>query len=268
MAVIDILAFSCPLLLCAMGALYSDYAGILAIFLEGLVSFSAYFMFYFTVSTGSAVLGMIFTCLICVSSVIFFASLIEKLHANPFIGATAINLLFSALPTYFATMHFKNRGVLTSEAFIFPVFQTKLFTVIFTLSILSLAFLFLLKTRPGLYIRITGTDSDVLKAKGVNPVFCRIQAWAFAAFFASLSGAFLCMRVSSFVPGISSGRGWMALAAVFLGKKKPLRIVAAVIIFCLADIFSANIQNYISGIPSSFLISLPYLVSLLLILVK
>ena len=49
MLVINILSFSCPLLLCAMGALYSDYAGILAIFLEGLVSFSAYFMFYFTV---------------------------------------------------------------------------------------------------------------------------------------------------------------------------------------------------------------------------
>ena len=265
MAVIDILAFSCPLLLCAMGALYSDYAGILAIFLEGLVSFSAYFMFYFTVSTGSAVLGMIFTCLLCVSSVIFFASLVEKLHANPFIGATAINLLFSALPSYFATMHFKNRGVLTSEAFNFPVFQTKLFTVFFTLSILSLAFLFLLKTRPGLYIRITGTDSDVLKAKGVNPVFCRIQAWAFAAFFASLSGAFLCMRVSSFVPGISSGRGWMALAAVYLGKKNPFRITLSVLIFCAADFFATSIQNFLPALPTSVVLSLPYLVILLVV---
>ena len=60
----------------------------------------------------------------------------------------------------------------------------------------------------------------------------------------------------------------MALAAVFLGKKKPLRIVAAVIIFCLADLAGANIQNYLPGLPSSFLLSLPYLVSLLLILVK
>lgn len=60
----------------------------------------------------------------------------------------------------------------------------------------------------------------------------------------------------------------MALAAVFLGKKKPLRIVAAVLIFCFADLLAANIQNYIPGIPSSFLISLPYLVSLILILAK
>lgn len=265
MPVINILSFSCPLLLCAMGALYSDYAGILAIFLEGLVSFSAYFMFYFTVTTGSAALGMLFTSLICVASLVFFAALIEKLHANPFIGATAINLLFSALPSFFALQHFNNRGVLTSPAFNFPVLETKVFTVIFSLILLSLAFLFLLKTRAGLYIRITGSDSDVLTAKGVNPVLCRIQAWGFAAFFASLSGAFLCMRISSFVPGISSGRGWMALAAVYLGKKNPFRITISVLIFCAADFFAASIQNFLPSIPGSVLLSLPYIVILLVI---
>ena len=265
MLAINILSFSCPLLLCAMGALYSDYAGILAIFLEGLVSFSAYFMFYFTVTTGSAAVGMLLTSLICVGSVVFFATLIEKLHANPFIGATAINLLFSALPSFFAVIHFNNRGVLTSDAFNFPVFETKIFTVIFSFTILSLAFLFLLKTRAGLYIRITGSDSDVLTAKGVKPVWCRIQAWAFAAFFASLSGAFLCMRVSSFVPGISSGRGWMALAAVYLGKKNPLRITISVLIFCAADFFASSIQNYLPALPTSVVLSLPYLVILLVI---
>ena len=265
MLAINILSFSCPLRLCAMGALYSDYAGILVIFLEGLVSFSAYFMFYFTVTTGSAALGIILTSLICVSSVVFFATLIEKLHANPFIGATAINLLFSALPSFFATLHFKNRGVLISDAFTFPVLQTKIFTVIFSLVILSLAFLFLLKTRPGLYIRITGSDSDVLTAKGVNPVWCRIQAWGFAALFASISGAFLCMRVSSFVPGISSGRGWMALAAVYLGKKNPIRITISVLIFCAADFFATSIQNYLPAIPTSIVLSLPYIVILLVI---
>lgn len=265
MLAINILSFSCPLLLCAMGALYSDYAGILAIFLEGLVSFSAYFMFYFTVTTGSAAAGMLLTSLICVGSVVFFATLIEKLHANPFIGATAINLLFSALPSFFAVIHFNNRGVLTSEAFNFPVFETKIFTVIFSFTILSLAFLFLLKTRAGLYIRITGSDSDVLTAKGVKPVWCRIQAWAFAALFASLSGAFLCMRVSSFVPGISSGRGWMALAAVYLGKKNPLRITISVLIFCAADFFASSIQNYLPALPTSVVLSLPYLVILLVI---
>lgn len=265
MQAINILSFSCPLLLCAMGALYSDYAGILAIFLEGLVCFSAYFMFYFTVLTGSPALGLILTSLICIGSVVFFATLIEKLHSNPFIGATAINLLFSALPSFFAVIHFKNRGVLTNKAFYFTVSETKIFTIIISLTILILAFLFLLKTRRGLYLRITGSDADVLLAKGVNPVFCRIQAWGAAAFFASLAGCFLSMRVSSFVPGISSGRGWMALAAVYLGKKNPLRITISVLIFCAADFFASSIQNYLPALPTSVVLSLPYLVILLVI---
>ena len=130
------------------------------------------------------------------------------------------------------------------------------------------AVVFLKYSRDGLYLRVTGSDADVLKAKGVNPENLRSLSWCLAALYAALAGILLTLRLSSFVPNISSGRGWMALAAVFLGKKKPLRIVAAVIIFCLADIFSANIQNYITGIPTSLLISLPYLVSLLLILPK
>ena len=265
MLAINIISFSCPLLLCAIGALYSDYAGILAIFLEGLVGFSAYFMFYFTITTGSAALGMLFTILICVTSIVFFSSLIEKLHANPFIGATAINLLFSALPSLFAVTHFNNRGVLTSPDFSFDITQTKIITLIITSIILLLAFVFLFKTRQGLYLRITGSDSDVLLAKGVNPLFCRIQAWGAAAFFASIAGCFLSMRVSSFVPGISSGRGWMALAAVYLGKKNPLRITISVLIFCAADFFAASLQNYLPAIPTSVVLSLPYLVILLVI---
>ncbi|WP_027728005.1 ABC transporter permease [Treponema sp. C6A8] len=265
MLIIDILSFSCPLLLCAMGALYSDYAGILAIFLEGLVSFSAFLMFYFTVTTGSAILGVSLTALSAVALVLIFAVVIEKFRANPFIGATAINLLFASMPSFFSVMAFHNRGVLTSENFIFPVFQTKVITIVLTFTLLALAFLFLLKTKSGLYIRITGSDSDVLTAKGVNYVLCRISTWCAAAFFAGLSGAFLAMRVSSFVPGISSGRGWMALAAVYLGKKKPLRITISVLIFCAADFFAAQIQNYLPALPTSLVLALPYLVILMVV---
>ena len=110
----------------------------------------------------------------------------------------------------------------------------------------ALAVVFLKYGRHGLYLRVTGSDADVLKAKGVNPGNLRSLSWCLAALYASLAGILLTLRLSSFVPNISSGRGWMALAAVFLGKKKPLRIVAAVIIFCLADIFAANIPQQIS----------------------
>lgn len=268
MLLIDIISFSCPLILCAMGALYSEYAGILAIFLEGLVSFSAFLLFSFSMMTGFALWGSILTVIICVFSLIIFALLIEKLKANPFIAATAINLLFTSLPSLFSTLKFKTRGVLSSPDFYFPVLQTKIITIAVTFFIIILALLFLVKCRRGLYLRITGSDSEVLRAKGVNPFFYRIFAWAAAAFFSSIAGIFLCMRISSFVPGISSGRGWMALAAVYLGKKKPLKITFSTLIFCTADFFAAQIQNYIPNLPGSLVLALPYIIILFVIAVE
>ena len=263
--ILDILSSSCPLLLCSMGALFSDFAGILAIFLEGLISFSAYLMFFFTTTCNSPISGFILTCISSVMAVFIFSLIIEKSKANPFIAATAINLFFSALPSFFSSITYGTRGVLYNETFVFNPLSTKVFTLIITALFIAGSFLFLKKTKYGLYIRITGTDSNVLVAKGVNPLYCRAGAWCAAGFFASTAGCFLAMRVSSFVPNISSGRGWMALAAVYLGKKNPVRIIIAVVIFCAADFFAANIQNFIPQMPASVLLSLPYLIVILMI---
>ena len=267
-SLLSALAYSCPLILCSLGALFTEYAGCLALFMDGLVSFAAFLNYAFTVWSGSAVIGLTGSCLTCVLLTLGLSAVVEKFRANRFIAAIAMNLLFGALTSCLSWLIFGTRGVLAGDAYRFGLGATRAATVCVTAVFVAMAVYGLGRSRLGLYIRVAGSDADVLTAKGVNPERIRTISWAFAALYSSLAGSFLAMRLSSFVPNISSGRGWMALAAVFLGKKKPLRIVTAVIIFCLADIFSANIQNYIAGIPSSFLISLPYLVSLLLILVK
>ena len=282
--ILSALAYSCPLILCSLGALFSEFAGCLALFLDGLVTFSAFLFYAFTVATGSPVLGAGLACLGAAVITLAFSAVVERGKANRFIAAIAMNLLFGAMSSCLSWVFFGTRGVLaanqlaanqlaanqlatdSANLFQFPAGSARATAIIITTLLIALAILFLRYSRPGLYLRITGSDADVLKAKGVNPGLIRTLSWTLAALYGSAAGCLLAMRLSSFVPNISSGRGWMALAAVFLGKKKPLRIVAAVLIFCLADIFSANIQNYITGIPSSLLISLPYLVSLLLIL--
>ena len=285
MTLLALLSYACPLILCSLGALFSEFAGCLALFLDGLVSFSAFLFYTFTVTTGSSVLGAVLACLSAVLITLGFSAVIERGGANRFIAAIAMNLLFGALTSCLSSIIFGTRGVLAATAgaasaaasassantaalFKFSATTARATAVAITAVLVAISVLFLKYSRHGLYIRIAGSDADVLKAKGVNPGHIRTLSWSLASLYGSTAGILLAMRLSSFVPNISSGRGWMALAAVFLGKKKPLRIVAAVLIFCLADIFSANIQNYFAGIPSSFLISLPYLVSLLLILIK
>ncbi len=289
MTLLALLSYACPLILCSLGALFSEFAGCLALFLDGLVSFSAFLFYTFTVTTGSAVFGAVLACLSAILITLGFSAVVERGGANRFIAAIAMNLLFGALTSCLSSVIFGTRGVLaatvsaansaaasvsaassanTTALFKFSANTARATAVAITAVLVAISVLFLKYSRHGLYIRIAGSDADVLKAKGVNPGHIRTLSWSLASLYGSTAGILLAMRLSSFVPNISSGRGWMALAAVFLGKKKPLRIVAAVLIFCLADIFSANIQNYFAGIPSSFLISLPYLVSLLLILIK
>ena len=273
-----LLSYACPLILCSIGALFTEYAGCLALFLDGLVNFSAFLFYTFTAATGSALAGAVLACLTAVLLTLVFSAVVERGGADRFIAAIAMNLLFGALSSCLSWAIFGTRGVLAgtvaagsgkvTDFLQFSAGTSRAAALIITTALVALAVLFLCYSRRGLYIRIAGSDADVLKAKGVSPGNIRTLAWSLAALYGSSAGCLLVMRLNSFVPNISSGRGWMALAAVFLGKKKPLRIVAAVLVFCLADIFSANLQNYFPALPSSLLLSLPYLISLLLILVK
>lgn len=262
---ISMLASAMPLLLCSIGALFSEFAGVLALFMEGMISFSAFMTYHFTIVTGSPIFGLLISSLICISVSMIFAIIIQLCKGHIFISAIAMNLFFSSMISFFSYKIYGTRGVLTSPAFQFDLQHVQICTVILAAAMIAGGIIFLVKSRHGLYIRITGSDSDVLLAKGVRPVNYRILSWGIASFYASVAGGLLSLRLSSFVPNISSGRGWMALAAVFLGRKNPGRILICVLIFCLADNFAANIQNVFSVVPSSVIISLPYIVSLLLI---
>lgn len=264
--ILNIISFSCPLIICSIGALFSEYAGCLALFLDGMISFSGFLTYLFSIYTHSVVAGTILSALTCTLITAFFGFIVEKIKANRFIAAIALNLFFSALISLLSYLCFGTRGILTNPLFNPNPVTVKTATIIISVILIGASIAILRFTNLGLYIRITGSDSDVLLSKGVIPSYTRITAWSIASFLSAFSGSFLVLKLASFVPNISSGRGWMALAAVFLGRKKIWKITLCVIIFCAADYFGVNIQNYISGIPSSLLISLPYLTALLLIL--
>jgi len=258
----DILFSAVPLILASLGALFSEYAGILAVFMDGVINFSAFLIFALYAGTGNILVSVFLSVLICVFMVFVFALITEKVKMNPFLSATAINLIFSSFTSLLSSIIFHTRGVLTSKEFMFEYGNVKWFWLGFTVLISVLSLLFLFKTPHGLYLRITGSDSDVLDVKGVSSARCRIYSWMLSAGFAALSGAVLCLKINSFVPNISAGRGWIALAAVFIGQKKLWRVLVAVIIFCAADYLGITLQAIL---PGGSLNALPYFAALLLI---
>ena len=267
--IISIMHIAAPLLLVTMGALISEYAGRMAMFLECIINIGAFFCYAFTIATGNPVFGAFLSVFTCTVMVIVCERTASHYKANMFLTSLAMNMLFAALATFFSAMFFGTRGVLYGTGFLFNAKTTRLCTTIicYTLSFLQLAMLRF--TTLGLTLRVTGSDAEMLDAQGKSAANYRTISWIFAAVNGSLCGCVLALRLSSYVPGMASGRGWTALAAVFLGKKHPLIVVLAVLVFATAEFASSSIQNIqiFANIPSSILLSLPYAISLLLIII-
>jgi simple sugar transport system permease protein len=84
----------------------------------------------------------------------------------------------------------------------------------------------------------------------------REGAWALAAFLASLAGAALTFRVGAYAPGGIAGRGWIALAAVYLGGRKVWGVVLAAIVFSFAERLGYSVQSF-GALPATALLGLP-----------
>ena len=115
--IFNILSSSCPLLLSSIGALFSEFAGVLALFLEGLICLGGFLSYSFTVMTGNLAAGIILSVLCCCILCCLFSFLVEKFKAHVFIAGIAINLLFAFLTSFLSVQFFGTRGVLTSEVF-------------------------------------------------------------------------------------------------------------------------------------------------------
>ena len=266
-AFISVIHIAAPLLVVTLGALISEYAGRMAMFLEYMINLGAFLCYAFTLATGNAVLAVLLTLLVCTLLVFALEKTASRFGANMFLVSLALNMLFGASVSLLSSVLFATRGVLYGPAFQFYPAAARTVTSIACYAVSLLQIAFLLLTRPGLALRITGSDADMLEAQGIRPARYRSLAWILAAADGAFCGCILAIRLSSFVPGVSSGRGWTALAAVFLARKKTNALIPAVFVFALAEWLSSNIQNYsiFSGVPSSVLLALPYLLSLALI---
>lgn len=265
--ILAIVESSAPLLLASFGGLVSEYAGRMALFLDGVINLAAFFCFAFVTLTGSLPAGIFLSVSSCILLILATEAAARRLHADPFLTSLALNLFCSALATALSARFFGTQGILTSPEFSFSPEAVRRYSTVSALLLFGAGWGFLKWTRTGLYLRITGSDADVLEARGVSPDFCRTLSWGTAAFYAAGAGCILSLTLSSYVPNISSGRGWTALAAVFLGKKNAAAVGAAAVIFSAAEYAASNIQNITNAVPASVLISFPYFAALLLIFI-
>jgi simple sugar transport system permease protein len=108
-----------------------------------------------------------------------------------------------------------------------------------------------------------GENPKALDTKGLSVTARQYCALAFGGAMTGLAGAFLVLALTDrFVPGMTGGRGWLAIVIIIAGNWKPVPIVCAVLVFALLEAFQFQAQGIGLQIPYQLLLALPYVVAI------
>ena len=125
---------------------------------------------------------------------------------------------------------------------------------------------FLYGSRAGLVLRAVGDNPASAHALGHPVLRVRLIAVLFGGACAGLAGAYLSLAYTPFfAPGMTAGRGWIALALVVFASWRPLRLVAGTYLFGAVTILQLHAQGLGLGIPSQLMTSLPYLATVVVL---
>jgi general nucleoside transport system permease protein len=125
---------------------------------------------------------------------------------------------------------------------------------------------FLYHTRAGLILRACGDNHISAHALGYGVLRIRTLAVMFGGACAGLAGAYLPLAYTPFfIPGMTAGRGWIALALVVFASWRPGRLVIGAYLFGAVTILQLHAQGWGIGIPSQFMSALPYLATVIVL---
>ena len=267
-----------PILLAALGGMYTYYAGVFNIAMEGMMLVGAFFAVLGSYYTGSWVVGVLAAILGATLLALIFILFAVQLRTDEFVTGIALNLFAVGATTYLLRKIFAVKGVFAGEGIVpipsislpliekIPVIgpilsDQNLIVYLAALSTLLGTYL-VFKTRFGLRLRAAGYNAACLDSSGVPSARLRVQALLLCGIFCGLAGAFLSLGyVNLFAEGMSAGRGWISLAAIILVNGNPLGIALISLLFGFSDALGLFLQGY--QVPAQFTAMVPYIATLI-----
>ena len=267
------LRISVPYTLAALGSTFSERGGVVNIALEGIMLngalayvLGAHWSHDPWVGLGAAVVAGVLTALLHAVVTVHF-------RADQITSGLGINLLAAGLTKFVLTQVFdsssnSSRVVGLPEwslpglswlPALGPVFATPLVLITVALVLAGQATLF--RSVFGLRLRSVGERPEAAATLGLPVVLYRYAGVLISGALAGLAGAWLASEQHSFTDGMTNGRGYIAIAAMIVGKWSPLGAAAACLLFGAAEALQIALQG--SGFPSELLQMLPYLVTML-----
>jgi simple sugar transport system permease protein len=257
-----ILTAATPLLFAALGELVVERSGVLNLGVEGMMVMGAVCGFGAALYSGSPWIGLLAAIAAGMAMSLLFGFLTLTLVSNQVATGLALTLLGLGLSGQIGEAFVGQPGVkLPSIGGIDPLIP---FAVVLTAAVSY----FLFRTRWGLVVRAVGDSHASAHALGYGVIKVRYACVLFGGACSGLAGGYLSLVYTpQWIENMTSGRGWIALALVVFASWLPWRVLLGAYLFGTISILSFVVQTKGWGIPSQFLSSLPYLVTILVLVI-
>ncbi|WP_306143995.1 ABC transporter permease [Roseibium sp. MMSF_3412] len=272
---LTVITAATPLLIAAVGELVVERSGVLNLGVEGMMIMGAVIGFAVANQTGSGSLGVIAAIAAGMAMSALFAVLVLFLVANQVATGLALTILGIGLSGMIGEAFIGVPGldlpqlyipVLSELPFFGPVFFQQDALVYLSFVLVAVVAYGLFRTRIGLVLRAVGDNHGSAHALGYSVVRVRFAAILFGGACAGLAGAYLSLAYTpQWVENMTAGRGWIALALVVFASWLPLRVVIGAYLFGAVSVLNLHAQALEFDIPSQLLSSLPYLATILVL---
>jgi simple sugar transport system permease protein len=257
-----ILTAATPLLFAALGELVVERSGVLNLGVEGMMVMGAVSGFGAALYTGSPWIGLLAAIAAGMVMSLLFGFLTLTLVSNQVATGLALALLGLGLSGQIGEAFVGQPGVkLPSIAGIDPLIP---FAVVLTAAVSW----FLFRTKWGLVVRAVGDSHASAHALGYDVIKVRYACVLFGGACSGIAGGYLSLVYTpQWIENMTSGRGWIALALVVFASWLPWRVLLGAYLFGTISILSFVVQTKGWGIPAQFLNSLPYLVTIAVLVI-
>jgi ABC-type uncharacterized transport system permease subunit len=259
---------STSLILAALGGMFSERAGVINIALEGMMLAGAFTAAAVTYAVGNPFVGLVagMAAGALVASIHAVACISYK--ADQVVTGTAINILMIGMPAFLSGALFLSSG---STPQIPREDLTPWSPIVIAFALVPISWYVLYKTPFGLRLRSVGENPEAADAAGVSVARMRYAGVLLSGALAGIGGAYLSIGQSSlFTRNMTSGRGFIALAALIFGKWRPVQTLLACLLFGFTEAISIQMQGVMklpSGedIPVQFIQMVPYLLTIIVL---
>jgi simple sugar transport system permease protein len=257
-----------PLILAALGGMFSERSGVINIALEGMMLAGAFTAAAVTYATGSPYVGLVAGMMAGMLIAAIHAVACIQYQADQVVTGTAINILMLGMPAFLSGAFFLSSGSTPQipEGHLVPRLP-----IFIAIVMVPLSWYVLYKTPFGLRLRSVGENPEAADAAGVRVARMRYAGVLLSGVLAGLGGAYLSIGQSSlFTRNMTSGRGFIALAALIFGKWRPFQTLLACLLFGLTDAIATQMQGVVklpSGddIPVQFVYMVPYILTIVVL---